>query len=409
MRLTHQSHTSNIINSILDIYAIDSPIPITYVELGLLTIAVLPDGEHVILRHQVYSYNFASASQVRGLSYSNVTLWAVAGMGFYSNACTDITLTGVRVERLGDRPMSITADGAHIENSQGGFISFRDCLFEGQGDDGINVPTIFQVVAAFIPTPTAAVLQVGGRGAPIEAPSFGVGDTINFYNRSSMALLGSSTVASVGANNTIILSSEVPAGVGLYDLVLAKTNFADYVEITDCTFRSNRARGALVKSSNAFIARNLFDGCSLSGLKTETDGCYWLEGRPVTNWTAVNNTFRSLNYWGEGSPDSLGDIAIDNSVPLFKDGVPTTTCIPYSGNHSEIQTGITISGKIFESGFSKAAATIWSTNGLKVSGNSLTTAPGAPSAPFAIIGFGIVDSMCIGNVCDGEPCKTNGV
>ena len=85
MRLTHQSHTSNIINSILDIYAIDSPIPITYVELGLLTIAVLPDGEHVILLHHVYSYNFASASQVRGLSYSNITLWAVAGMGTYSN------------------------------------------------------------------------------------------------------------------------------------------------------------------------------------------------------------------------------------------------------------------------------------------------------------------------------------
>jgi hypothetical protein len=371
----------------------------------------LPLNEHVILRHQIYAFNFVSAGLVSGISFTNVTLWSTAGMGFFTSRCSNVSLTGTRVVRKDSRPMSITADGAHIQDTQGGPVTFRGCVFEGQGDDGINVPTTFQDIVSY-DSVTNNAFQVGGRNAPILRPLFGAKDTVNFYNRSSMAFLGSAIVASVDDNNTVHLSADsiVPIGVGLYTLVLSPRNFADYVEITDCIFRFNRARGALVKTSNAYIARNLFQGVSMSGIKTETDGCYWFEGRPVTNWTAINNTFDSCNYWGRES-NGLGDISIDNSVPVDDAaGVPTTKCVHFmDSSMSEVQHNLTISDNIFISAFNQSAMTIWSVRGLNITSNIVTTVSGAPRVSVPIIGYGVVDSRSANNICDGIPCKTQGV
>ena len=91
-----------------------------------------------------------------------------------------------------------------------------------------------------------------------------------------------------------MLQSPLPAGVGMYDLMNNADGYAGYVEVTNNVFRDNRARGALLKSSNVYCAHNVFDHTTGPGIITETDGCYWFEGHPVTNWTVVNNTF---NGW----------------------------------------------------------------------------------------------------------------
>ena len=396
----------------LDIYGTFS---VTYPPSAPGTLVVvapfLPLNEHVILRHQIYAYNFVSAEIVSGIAFTNITLYSTAGMGFFTSRCSDVSLTGTRIVRKDSRPMSITADGAHIQDTQGGAVTFKGCTFEAQGDDGINTPTTFQDIVSY-DSVTKNAFQVGGRNAPIERPLFGSNDTVNFYNRSSMALLGSAIVASIDNNNTVHLSagSIVPFGAGLYTLVLSPRNFADYVEITDCVFRANRARGALVKSSHAYIARNLFQGVSMSGIKTETDGCYWFEGRPVTNWTAINNTFDSCNYWGRES-SGLGDISIDNSVPINDAaGVPTTKCVHFmDSSMSEVQHNLTISGNLFISAFNQSSMTIWSVYGLNITDNTVTTVTGAPHVAVPIIGYGVVNSIAINNICDGIPCKTVGV
>ena len=393
----------------LDIYALSPSYTATYPAETPGTMIIqapkLPIGENVIVRHQVYSFNFANAEKVNKIAYSNISLWATGGMGFYTHQCTDIILTGVRVERIGNRPMSITADGAHIQDSQGGSVIIRDSVFDGQGDDGVNVPTTFQEIVSI--DPSTFRFQLGGRGAPLEPPLFTQGDTVYFYNRSSMAILGISIVSEILTNNTVKIESAFPQGVGLYSLVLSPQNFADYLEIVDCTFSNNRARGALVKTSNAYIARNVFKGMSMSGLKTETDGCYWFEGRPVTNWTATNNTFISLNYW-ISETNGNGDITIDSYVPVFNDGVPTTQCVHWTGPESAVQANLTITDNIFFSAYNQTPITIWSVDGLNVSNNEIAYAQGT-GATYAIIGQGVSNSIAASNVCNGEPCKTEGV
>lgn len=45
-------------------------------------------------------------------------------------------------------------------------------------------------------------------------------------------------------------------------------------QVSDCVFKDNRARGALLKSSNVLATRNTFDHTTGPAIKTETDGAW---------------------------------------------------------------------------------------------------------------------------------------
>lgn len=59
-------------------------------------------------------------------------------MGFYGSLTRNIELASVAVAKREGRPMSITADAVHFSSCAGDIV-IRDSLFEGQGDDGLNV------------------------------------------------------------------------------------------------------------------------------------------------------------------------------------------------------------------------------------------------------------------------------
>ncbi len=89
---------------------------------------------------------------------------------------------------------------------------------------------------------------------------------------------GEGVIASVAAPGTITLASPLPAGIVKFDLMNNINGYSSYVEVTDCVFKDNRARGALLKQSNVYCARNVFDHCTGPAILTNIDGCYWFEG-----------------------------------------------------------------------------------------------------------------------------------
>lgn len=227
-----------------DIYALTDPLNITYISTTGTTAqfnisATLKLNDYVIVRHQTYGANAFSAYGVAGgISWSNINLWAVAGMGILTDGCSGgITIDSFRIERVGDRPMSITADGLHLQNTRGGGISITNCVFDGQGDDGLNTPTLFDDITWISSDRLSFVVEgrpnTGGWGmseifygvslglcttsadalhrsvrdltecdlssffAGPSAPVVNAGDTVNFFNRSSMALLGSAVARQV--------------------------------------------------------------------------------------------------------------------------------------------------------------------------------------------------------------------
>ncbi|RMD78462.1 MAG: hypothetical protein D6820_09905, partial [Lentisphaerae bacterium] len=98
-------------------------------------------GDFVCVRTYVYEYHAISFKDVSHVLLDSINIYSAAGMGFVvSGDSHHMAWKKCRIEpRPGTRrPISITADGIHVSDSNG-YLSIENCVFDGQGDDAINI------------------------------------------------------------------------------------------------------------------------------------------------------------------------------------------------------------------------------------------------------------------------------
>ena len=293
-------------------------------------------GATMILRHRVYALNGVSATGVRGLAIEDVTLWSMPGMGFIGTLCAGVTLSRVAIAKRawgdgsGDvRPMSITADGSHWTSCRGGDVKLLDCLFEGQGDDGLNVPSRYWAMRELAPDRRSARVWQQGVARPFSGLA---GDRLNFYNRSTFKAYGHGKAITLVAQTEahgpafwINFSVPLPASATAMDLVLDVDNQPASITLSNCTFRNNRARGALLKASNVMVENCRFEGTSGPAIQVIPDaGVHWFEGDTIWrgNWNMRNSVVTDCNY---GAARQAADVMVSSQVPVWKDGKPSST------------------------------------------------------------------------------------
>ena len=201
----------------VDIYATSSPLACAVAGPGQLAVKGLGSargimvGQDLVLRHQVYSLNGFSFTNVTAPKLSEVVIWSIPGMGFYFGTSTDITLENCGVRWRPGRPMSITADASHfsehltvldsnrmlpshplpshplrqralLSGEDSGLIHLSGVHFEGQGDDGMNVHGTFHDVRVLH---SATTFQLGSRpaGWPAGKNSGGTPSPLNVGGR----------------------------------------------------------------------------------------------------------------------------------------------------------------------------------------------------------------------------------
>ena len=98
-------------------------------------------------------------------------------------------------------------------------------------------------------------------------------------------------------------------------------------------------------------------------------------------------------------------------MPVFANGVPTTTCVPYAAAApgAAVQRGLNISGNTFSQVSGESAIGVYSTDGVEVRGNVIATAAGARAPAVDIAGHGVVGAVVAGNTCDGGACVVAGM
>ena len=119
----------------------------------------------------------------------------------------------------------------------------------------------------------------------------------------------------------------------------------------------------------------------------------------------MDNVVAGVNY-GPGS--MAGDVMIDNSVPIMQGGVPTAQCAPFYGPPA-VQGWLNISGNVILQAYGTQAVTVWSTQTLVLSGNTVSRVAGAPAPQYDLAGVGVESATVAGNVCDGRACRTSGL
>ena len=254
------------------------------------------NGEIYLLRHHVYDGNAFNVRNTSNVTFSDVKLYAIAGMGWLiENRSERFQLLNCVIgldPEHDDNRISATADGVHIANTNGKF-KISGCDFSFMGDDDINVHDNIAMVTNRLDEKTVDIYT--------NANNFSVGDTAIFSGKDFSDLGFCAAVTSVDGNR-LTFDKELPDNI-VKDCIVSNGSIdsGNYV-ISDNYFHENRARGLLLQSDNGLCENNRFYKTMANPIKVIMDisSGLWLEGTGVNGLVIRNNSFVECNVveWG---------------------------------------------------------------------------------------------------------------
>lgn len=250
-------------------------------------------GSLAVIRHRVYGLNAFVIQDCAGVAIHDVTIFCTPGMGVFSDSSRDLSLDRVRVlVRPGTRrAMSTTADATHFISSRGS-IRIENSIFEGMGDDAVNVHGFYLRMTELIGEKTVAARHTNGFHAVPRK-----GDILEFTSADSVMCYATRTVESAtvdGPIHRITLADPIPTEARIGD-VLGNASSVPKLEIRNCIVRNNRARGFLVQTRGALIEHNRFEGCTGGGIFVTCDSGYWSESIATRDVMIRENQFTGCN------------------------------------------------------------------------------------------------------------------
>lgn len=262
----------------------------------------LEPGVLVVLRHQVYGPTGIYLGRCHNMRVENVTVYAVPGMSLIGDHSENITLDHYRVlNKPGtQRLMSATADATHFGGCTG-LIRMKDCVFEGMGDDAVNIKS--GLYLSVIERKDERTIM-GEHSLKMASPP-DPGEMMEICHLDTMLPYATRVVKSVellhpdAANpqNTvhkIEFTEPLPADMKIGDVFGNASRLAQ-VHISGCRVHANRPRGFLIQSRNVLIEDNTFDACAASGVLVITEVAWFNESISAQNVIIRNNLFKDAN------------------------------------------------------------------------------------------------------------------
>lgn len=262
-------------------------------------------GVLVVLRHQVYSYNAFVCERCQDVNVSDVTVYTIPGMAWVAQVCTNVTLERFRViPRPGSgRMMSATADATHFGGCKG-TIRMNGCLFEGMGDDGVNIKS--GLYLSLRRKVDARTVEARHHLKMLDTPD--PGDVMEISHVDDLLPYATATVKRVerleDGVQRLEFESPLPAELREGDVFGNATRVAR-VRISNCEVRNNRARGMLVQTRDAVIEGCRFRGCTSAGVLVLTEVAHFFESIGTRDVTIRNCTFEGVNYGAAMAPGAL--------------------------------------------------------------------------------------------------------
>eukprot|EP01084_Bolivina_argentea_P267178 453467_1 len=279
----------------------------------------ISNGQYLIIRHQVYSYNFMSVYESNNIQLTNITVYTIPGMGFYASKCINIHLDRVMFIKYNNRPLSLCADATHFALNKG-IIHINNSIFEGQGDDGLNVHNFFFQINKKISS-NSLYLQSRINGSSI-VNMVSIGDIYEFRNRSSLQPYFTAKMINISRNNIATFDKDICSEMSLYDVISSISSLPNRVYIENSIYHSNRARGTLIKVSNVTISNVTYVNVTGPAMLIRAEAAYWLESTVSNNILIENNHINHCNY---DIAQENGTITIEAIIPKFdSNGKPTT-------------------------------------------------------------------------------------
>ncbi len=258
-------------------------------------------GQLYLLRHYTYEKHGIVMANNTQLSLRDMTIFSFPGIGFIvSGDQHHFELLRCRITYPDNERRSITttADGFHVEQSQG-FIKLDDCDFGYMGDDCINIHDNFHQGVRRVD----ARIIVATNIVPWRCP-YAAGDMIEIRNGdySPTGFTGKLTEARADYKNnetTLVFDQELPSHVAS-DAILFNHRYNSHnCIIRNSYFHENRARAILCNTADWLIDGNRFFHNQYSALHLLADSnSSWNEGFGAQNIIIRNNQFMAENPAG---------------------------------------------------------------------------------------------------------------
>lgn len=251
-------------------------------------------GDEIYLCHTYHFRPSVLIENAVNTHIKDVTVRAHAGMGLTAFHSKDILLERFSVRPSAGEHFSTNTDATHFSSCRGR-LTLDGCLFEGQGDDGINVHTYYYTV-----------VENYGSGAKLKvmAPTWThtqktdcplPGDRLELIDRESLAPLSSYRVISSSVNEacrscTVEIDGSLPEDMSVY--YLADPDETPDVTIKNSVFRDHFARAMLIKSRRCLIENCLVENVFELAVKAAPEWS-WHEGVNTEDITVRGCVFRN--------------------------------------------------------------------------------------------------------------------
>lgn len=254
-------------------------------------------GDGIIAR---YIYGFAPVMhfyECASISIKNTVICAGCGMGVIAHKCKNFSAEQFRVFPSTDRPMSTNTDATHFISCTGK-IHFNNCMFEGMGDDAVNVHGFYIGVKKTIDAHTVlGIIEAGVQDGITDVPD--VGDVIEFCKKDTLLPFAEGTLEKVSLNEltgeiTLGFKEELPNFIDV-DCCLANASKTAELIFENCSVKNIRGRALLIQTRNATVENNVFTDCTGQGVHIDTASGWW-ESIGTRNIKISGNKFINCGY-----------------------------------------------------------------------------------------------------------------
>lgn len=256
----------------------------------------------------------------RNINISQVNIYHAGGMGVIAEGSENIYMQEltVSIPPNSKRVVSTTADATHFLNCRGK-IKFDQCLMTNQLDDATNVHGAYMVIQDVLDEHTLGVrvghfqqqgLYFGDRGNRI-----GIVD----QKKSVHALFDFTLedVQEVNAGYYKLRFNETLPKTIKKGMVVENLDAYPEVNITNCTFKNNRARGILLSTPRKVVVENNYFSTMMSAVFMPVELSYWYESGHSQDVTIRNNRFVDCAYGGKNLPVIYIHTTLDHNDYVF--------------------------------------------------------------------------------------------
>ncbi|MBW8185993.1 alpha-1,3-galactosidase-related protein [Shewanella nanhaiensis] len=260
-------------------------------------------GNTLLIMQERRDWPAFSVQDTKNTWLENIDIHHSGAMGVIAQLADGIKLDKVNVHpRDGSgRTVSTTVDATHFINCKG-HVVLKDCLFQGQIDDGTNVHGMYARVAEIHDSNTITFELVHYQQLGIDI--FKPGSQVNFSD-SVLNVFHDNVVDKAVRQDakywTVSFKEPLDTALKIDDVLDNMTWQPDHVMISGCRFTGNRARGALLTVSGKIIVENNYFSTPMMAIKIGSGGLKWYESGPVESVEIRNNIFDNCNYAKDSS------------------------------------------------------------------------------------------------------------